>query len=382
VRPPPRLVRRVVLAPAVVLVAQVLVTSLPLSLVVAALVSPWVPGRWRPLRLLAVLLTVTVAEVLALAALLATWVGSGFGWRLRAPTFERAHLAIALGYTSLILAVTRRALHLRFDVDAEEARVVVPSDEDALVGPLPPHRRADEADRRAPLVVLARHAGPGDSLLLVHLLLREGFRPRVVLRDSLRWAPVIDVVLHRIPAVFLAPDATAEDRRAACADLARGMRPGDALVLFPEGRNFTATRRLRSIARLEEDGDHAAAERARAMRSVLLPRPGGASAVLAAAPDADVVMVAHTGLEDLSTPVDLWRGLPMDASIRAKLWRVPAQDVPRAHADVAPWLHAWWERIDGWISARNGSEGPAGPIGSDDAGGRDVPGPAAHTDPA
>lgn len=364
-RPPPRVVRRVVLAPLVVLIAQLIVTSLPLSLLVAALISPWVPGRWRPLRLLAVLLAVMVAEVLALLALLVTWVASGFGWRLRAPAFERAHLAVALGYTSLILAVARRALRLRFDVDAEEARVVVPSDEDALVGPLP-HRLAGEADRGAPLVVLARHAGPGDSLLLVHLLLREGFRPRVVLRDSLRWAPVIDAVLHRIPSVFLAPDASAEERRAACADLASGMRPGDALVLFPEGRNFTATRRLRSIARLEEEGDHDAAERARAMRSVLVPRSGGASAVLAAASDADVVMVAHTGLEDLSTPVDLWRGLPMDASIRAKLWRVPAEDVPRVHADVAVWLHAWWERIDGWITARSGAGGPdgSGPTGS------------------
>ena len=38
-----------------------------------------------------------------------------------------------------------------------------------------------------PLLVLARHAGPGDSFALVDLLLsRYGRRPRIVLKEDLR----------------------------------------------------------------------------------------------------------------------------------------------------------------------------------------------------
>jgi hypothetical protein len=101
-------------------------------------------------------------------------------------------------------------------------------------------------------------------------------------------------------------------------------------VIFPEGRNFTPNRRTHSIAKLEELGDHHAAEDARELRHVLTPRPGGTLAALERAPDADVVFVAHAGLEDLAGVVDLWRGMPMDAAVQAKAWRVPAQQIPAA----------------------------------------------------
>jgi hypothetical protein len=75
---------------------------------------------------------------------------------------------------------------------------------------------------------------------------------------------------------------------------------------------------------------------------------------VAAARDAEVVFVAHTGLEDLSSVVDLWRGTPMDASIRVKLWRVPASEVPEDSEAAAAWLLGWWRRIDGWILENHG----------------------------
>src|SRR5262249_26409227 len=82
------------------------------------------------------------------------------------------------------------------------------------------------------------------------------------------------------------------------------------------------------------------------------PRGGGALTALAACPDADVIFVAHAGLDLLVSVADVWRSLPMDTMIRAKWWRVPAGEVPRdADQDTQlRWLYDWWELIDAWIT--------------------------------
>ncbi len=132
-------------------------------------------------------------------------------------------------------------------------------------------------------------------------------------------------------------------------ELARGLGHEDALLIFPEGGNFTARRRRRAIDSLRGRGFHARAGQAEAMRNVLPPRPGGVVAALAAAPHADVVFVAHTGLEHLSTPRDLWRGLPMDGSVVMRWDFVAATDVPRGRDAQTAWLFARWGQMDEWI---------------------------------
>jgi len=346
---PPRWLRRLFIGPSVAFTSVLLITTLPLWLIGAAALSPWLPGRLRPLRLLWFLLVFAAIEVLALLALLALWVASGFGWRIDAPWVQRAHRTAMRLYLEGIVRSGTRVFNLRFATDVADAREIplVEGAGESVVEP--------PIERRPPLLVLSRHAGPGDSMLLVHALVRLGYRPHIVLRDSLQWGPALDTVLNRLPNLFLSAGDSPADRRAEISRLAAQLSDDDALVLFPEGRNFTARRRLASIARLEELGQHAAAEQAREMRHVLVPRSGGASAALAAAPHADVIFVAHTGLEDLSSPVDLWRGTPMDAEIRVKLWRVPAAQTPKGGDDATQeWLLTWWRRIDAWILENHG----------------------------
>ena len=74
------------------------------------------------------------------------------------------------------------------------------------------------------------------------------------------------------------------------------------------------------------------AERAEAMTNVLAPRPGGFLAALDAAPDADVVLVAHTGLDHLLTVGDIWRELPMDKQLIMRWWTGAARRDPRRTA--------------------------------------------------
>ncbi len=112
------------------------------------------------------------------------------------------------------------------------------------------------------------------------------------------------------------------------ADLARGLDENDAFVIFPEGGNFTPERRQRGIDRLRKLGLERMARRAEEMTHVLAPRPGGLLAALDAAPDADVVLVAHTGLDHMLTVGDVWRELPMDKVIVMRWWQVPRDEIP------------------------------------------------------
>ena len=117
-----------------------------------------------------------------------------------------------------------------------------------------------------------------------------------------------------------------------------------ALVLFPEGGNWTPLRWHRGIDRLRRGGRPDLAERAAAMPNVLPPHASGALAAIAACPAADVIFVAHTGLDRLVSVRDVWRSLLTDMEIRARWWRVPAASVPRSASRDAQvtWLYDWW----------------------------------------
>jgi hypothetical protein len=88
------------------------------------------------------------------------------------------------------------------------------------------------------------------------------------------------------------------------------------------------------------------------MRNVMPPRPGGTLAAIDAAPTADVIFVAHSGLEDLSSVADVWRHLPLRHVVHAHWWRLPAEEVPRERDAQIEWLYAQWERVDAWIGAQ------------------------------
>jgi 1-acyl-sn-glycerol-3-phosphate acyltransferase len=325
-----RVLRRVVVAPLVILLTVAVWATLPLWLIGAAALSPVLPGRWRPLRLLWVLILYLTCETVMLLVLLGLWLASGFGWRMRTPYFEGIHYDLVQGVMWVFFREAKRVLNLSIVTD----------------GPAP------DAHPGTPLLVCCRHAGPGDSFTLIHALMHWYQRePRVVLKDTLAWDPMIDVVLRRIPARFITTNpGVGEDMESHIATLAADLDENDAFVIFPEGGNFTPERRQRAIDRLRKLGMERMARRAEAMTHVLAPRPGGFLAALDAAPEADVVMVAHTGLDHLLTVGDVWRELPMDKRIIMRWWQVPREEIPEDREARIDWLYAFWERIDVWIA--------------------------------
>jgi hypothetical protein len=73
--------------------------------------------------------------------------------------------------------------------------------------------------------------------------------------------------------------------------------------------------------------------------------------VLGTRPDADVVVVAHAGLDRLTDPGRVWRALPLTATpMRVHWWRVPRDAVPSAPDEVAGWLDSEWDRVARWVT--------------------------------
>ena len=327
-------VRRLLFAPVVVLLDLVLVLVSPVLLLVAALVSPLF-GRWRPLRMAVIVLSFAFHHLGANVACGGLWLASLV--RRDQDAAERALYGVMRWFVS---GVYRTIVRM--------ARVEVRVTESAA---------AEEAldSGRRPAVVLSRHAGEGETLLVMQqLLCRHGRLPRVVMHERLRLDPLIDVLGTRLPNRFV--DPRGGDTAQEVAAMSRDMHERAAVLIFPEGVNFSEESRRRGIERLEERGHARQAEWARGMVHMAAPRPGGTLAAIEAAPDADVIFMAHVGFP--TSLREVWELLPHDQSVEVRMWVAPREQIPATHEERIDWLFGWWRALDGWVAERHGAGAP------------------------
>ena len=107
--------QRFVVAPLMIVLTVLMWTTLPLWLVGAGLLSPFVPGWLRPVRLLWLGVVHMTLESIALVELFGLWIASGFGWRIRSPYFERIHYDIVQAYLVVFFRESRRVLRLKIE---------------------------------------------------------------------------------------------------------------------------------------------------------------------------------------------------------------------------------------------------------------------------
>ena len=143
---PPRLIRRLLLAPLTIVIAVALVVLFPLLALVAVafgLVKLSRPGRMRGLRVLCFAVVWLAAETMALFSCLGLWVASGFGGRLRTEPYQSRHYAVMRRLLDTLYEGAERTYGLRIEVDE-------------------PDLTGDELAARLtkPVIVLSRHAGP------------------------------------------------------------------------------------------------------------------------------------------------------------------------------------------------------------------------------
>ncbi|MET8150397.1 1-acyl-sn-glycerol-3-phosphate acyltransferase [Actinoplanes sp. NPDC049668] len=338
---PPVWVRRLVIAPLVVVLAVLMLTTLPVWLLVALVASPLVPGHLRVPRLVFLALVYLVWDAAALVCLAVLWFASGFGWKIRSAAFQRAHYVLTGRFLGALFWLAKWSLHLSVDIVGTDPDTGMPG---------------------RPEIVVSRHAGPGDSFILIHGLVNWFDRePRIVLKAALQWDPAVDILLNRLPNRFISPGHThTRSLEQEISDLATGLDDNDAFVIFPEGGNFTPRRRIRAIAFLRDRGMADIAARAEGLRNVLPPKPTGLFTAIDAAPDAGVIFCAHTGLDRMITVGDVWRELPMDKQLVMRFWSVPPEEIPVDEEERVHWLYDWWARIDAWIEENKPRPRPLG----------------------
>ena len=142
---PPRWVRRVIITPIAWVIILGLVAVMPVALLVALIASPFGSGRLRAPRVLWMATVYLAAEAIALVVLFGLWIGSGFGWRLNGPRFQRVHYVLTGVYLRILYRTARWALRVRVEVVGTDPDIAAPG---------------------KPELVFCRHAGPGDSFLL------------------------------------------------------------------------------------------------------------------------------------------------------------------------------------------------------------------------
>jgi 1-acyl-sn-glycerol-3-phosphate acyltransferase len=211
----------------------------------------------------------------------------------------------------------------------------------------------DAIPRNEPVIVLSRHCGPGDSVLVAWLLAVEyRLQLRIVLKAVLQCEPALDLAGELGCMIFVGRGDRARRQIHSAAESLVG---GQAMLLFPEGANFTLPRWHAAIAQLRSTGGIRAASRALRQSHTLPPRSGGAAAAVAGAPHANVLVLAHSGFCADGRARPWWR-LPIHRQMLIRTVFVPATHIPPPD-QLGPWLDRTWTQVDSWVATHSGPPG-------------------------
>lgn len=305
--------RRAVTIPTVMMLEILILLFAPLLLIVAVLVGAGA-GSTRPLRSTALIVAYAGIELATLSRLLR---GGESDWdAVLRDVLSRAYTAV------------QAILDVRLVLEEGSAT-------------------REQITTGNGLLVLARHCGPGDSLLIAWLLVvHYRLRLRAVMKSALQLEPTLDLASDHLPLCFIGRRGERARRR--IHDLAAAMSAGDALLLFPEGGNFSRARWRRAVSSLSAAGAHGAARLARRRTYTLPPHRGGAVAALIGSPSADVLVLAHTGFAADGRDRPWWR-LPVHRQLLVRTILAPADTVPRDREMLAVWLDDVWSHVDSWV---------------------------------
>ncbi|MBA2663589.1 MAG: 1-acyl-sn-glycerol-3-phosphate acyltransferase [Bradymonadaceae bacterium] len=206
----------------------------------------------------------------------------------------------------------------------------------------------DALEDPRPALVFARHVSTLDTMLPLAIV-RKLKLFRYVIKAELLADPALDVVGQRFPNVFVrrgGVDPEIEIHKILA--LSQNLEQGGAVVVYPEGTRFSRKKREQLIEKFENDPDRLAI--AKSLNFTLPPLREGALKLLAAAPEADVVFIAHRGIDRARAMSALVSGALTHVTLEIAIWRHRAADVPRDQERVREFLLENWQRIDRFVS--------------------------------
>lgn len=309
--------------PVMLAATSVAVVGLPI-LATVAIVADLARGRRKlpTLRVYGFLLQYLVNDSLEIVLAPVYWVAAGFGTRLDSAASMARHQRLQTWSISTLVRRAQQLLGLRIELAERDRQALTPG----------------------PVIVISRHASLFDASLPGHLYQEVGFGVRGVIMAELLADPGFDLIYGRLGSVFI-PRDDGPRARAEIAAMTERAPTDTAFIIFPEGRLFDPGARDRALARLA-DGDTERAKRLASLSAVLPPRPGGFQGLLAALPDADVVVLDHTGLDRFRTVADLIDAVPATEPIRVTAARHRRADIPDDPIGQVAWLDEVWLRLD------------------------------------
>lgn len=319
-----RIRRRSLTIPALLAIATLLVASLPGAIPLLAALDLVRPTRsWARCRALLSLSWIACCEVVGVIASLALWlVFLVHGNRRR---FLAHNSALQRAWTQALFAGARKIFKMRLEISGLDAA------------------------KDGPFILLVRHASLVDTVLTAAVLANPSrLRLRYVLKDELLNDPCIDIVGNRLPNAFVSRTSKLAQDITKIRCLAKDLEADEGVLIYPEGTRFSPSKLRKLQARLASDpiaGPYAAQ-----LQHVLPPRPAGTLSLLQAAPEVDVVVLAHKGLEGAATLGDFWRGELVETTLKVAAWRVPASDIPPEARENPQWLLQRWQEVDTWIA--------------------------------
>jgi 1-acyl-sn-glycerol-3-phosphate acyltransferase len=207
--------------------------------------------------------------------------------------------------------------------------------------------KPDAIPRSEPVIVLSRHCGPGDTVLVAWLLATQyRLQLRIVLKSVLRYEPVLDLAGGMGCLCFL---GRGDRARSQIQRLSASLVGGQAMLLFPEGANFSWPRWRKAITELRTTRGLRAARRALKQSHTLPPSSGGAAAAVAGAPNANLLVLTHTGFcaDGRARP---WWQMPVHRKLLVRTAVISAPRIP-SPPRLGPWLEQAWTQVDAWVAA-------------------------------
>ncbi len=283
--------------------------------------------RTRALTFLAVYLLCETAAMPLCAVVWLRYVGGRVGG---ADGFLEANAALQRWFTGTLFSACLRVFAMRVEADGLDVA------------------------RPAPFVLLVRHASTADTVLAAAFVANPSKTVlRYVLKRELLWDPALDVVGRRLRNAFVDRSGSRTGAEvAAIAGLAKNLDDRSGVLIYPEGTRYSPRKHADAVAKLRAKGRDDLAALAANFRSVLPPRPAGTLALLDAAPGVDVLVLEHAGFEGAATLPSLWGGALVGRTLRVRLRRIPAAEIPAAGREA--WLFAQWAETDRWVTAARG----------------------------